>query len=119
MQLNISTNGYKILSGGDILSYDVNSEVNFDIIADNGFKFSIVLKFLQEENKEQRLNKNVQNNTIIFECVNFNPLGTGTITPLSLATVDGKEWFFHFCVFSTSDKGPRRIIYNIFEKLQG
>ncbi|HJB15536.1 MAG TPA: hypothetical protein IAA05_05770 [Candidatus Blautia excrementipullorum] len=116
MQLDISTNGYKVLSSGEILSYTTDSEVSFDIAAESGFTFSIVLKFLQEANKEQKLNKNIQNNTIIFECVNFSPLGTGTISPLSLATVSGKEWFFHFWVFSTSDKGPRRVVYSILEK---
>lgn len=114
MNITISTNGYNIVSHGDIILYDDNSEMKLDIETDNRFSFSVIFKFIKD--KEQGLKKEVDGNNIIFECINFDPLGTGTNLPISIATVGGKEWFLHFWCYVMGESGPRRIEYSILEK---
>ena len=114
MKITISTNEYKVVSYGDIILYNDNSEMKLDVETDDNFKFSIIFKFIKD--KEQNLKKHIDGNNIIFECINFAPLGTGTNSPISIATIGGKEWFLHFWCYVIGENGPRRIEYSILEK---
>lgn len=116
MEICISTNGYKVISHGDVLLYDGNSEMKMDVTADNNFKFTILIKFIQSENGKTGLDKKTDQNTLIFECTNFQTMGTGTTSPIPIATIDGKGWFLHFWAYKASDNSPRRVEYTILEK---
>lgn len=116
MKIEFSTNGFKVVQTGMVLLYDKNSDLTMRLTADNGFSFQIVLQFITDTNSEQRLDKEVNGNTVIFKCINFKSLGTGTLEPLSLATIDDKELFFHFWSYHMADEGPRKVEYTFLER---
>ena len=119
MNLNISTSGYNVIRSGNAILYDENADLKFKITVGNGFRFNIILKFINDADKKQDLEKKIsEDNTIIFICTNFNnTLGTGTKRPLPVATIAGKEWFLHLFVYGNDDKdAPKRVEYTILER---
>ena len=117
MELCMSTNGYKVITSGSVLLLEKNAELEMHITADNGFNFDIVLKFIEDEDKKDRdVIKEVDGKKIIYKCINFSTSGVGTTKPLSIATVDKKEWFLHFWANQPIENGPRRVEYSILEK---
>ena len=117
MEIKISNDNYKIISSGMVIMHKHDSELKFSIKASETFSFDLILKFVIDDKKERTLNKEVNDNKIIFECVNFKEqLGVGTTEPLSIATVSGKEVLFHFWSYSMGDRNTRKIEYTFFEK---
>ncbi len=116
MDITISTSGYKIIHTGIAILYEPNSELKITIAPGNKFVFNIILDFIKDDNEGQKLDSKVEGNTIFFNCTNFNnPLGTGTQNPLFIATISGKEWYFHFWSYFMGN-GVRKVEYTIFEK---
>ena len=118
MELNISTNQHKVIESGSIISYEKDSDIEMNVAFENGFSFKILFLFIDEKIKESRLDKEIkEGNKIIFKCVNFdNALGTGTVKPVSLATIENKEVFLHFWVYLLADKGARKLEYTFLER---
>lgn len=117
MDIKMSNDNYKIVSSGMVIMYKYDSELKFSIKASETFSFDLVLKFVTDENRERTLNKEVSDNKIILECVNFKEQqGVGTIVPLSIATVSGKDVLFHFWSYSMGNRDTRKIEYTFFEK---
>ncbi len=117
MEIKISNDNYNIISSGTVIMYKGDSELKFNVKASNTFSFELVLKFITDDNKERSLRKTVIDNRIIFECTNFKEsLGVGTTEALSIATVSGKEIFFHFWSYSMGERNTRKIEYTFLEK---
>lgn len=116
MEIKLSTNNHNILTSGIVFTHERSSDINIEVKADNGFSFTVVLKFSENNIKERDLKKEIIGNTIVFNCINFDSFGAGTTTPISLATVGGKEWFMHFWAYQMGDMGPRKVEYTILEK---
>lgn len=117
MKIKLSNAGYNIISSGSVILYEAHSELKFSIEASEDFSFEIVFQFINDDKKERSLDKEVRDNTIYFKCVNFeNALGVGTMNPLPIATVAGKEWFLHFWSYTMGDNNVRKVSYTFFEK---
>ena len=116
MELKITTDGCKVLKSGSIISMSDKADINFELKSADGFAFSLILKFIDDDDENKKLEKEVFENTIVLKCYNFNKSGTGTTEAIPLATVDGKEWLIHFWSFFLGKKGPRKIEYSIFER---
>ena len=116
MQSEIFTDNYKVVVSGTVLLFSGNSDMKINLKTDSNFEFSIILQFINDDKQNKSLKKEVMENTIIFKCLNFNSLGTGTTEPISIATVGNKEWFMHLWSNITGDGGPRKIEYSILEK---
>lgn len=117
MELSIKTNGYSVISAGVLFLYDNESECKMGIVADNGFKFEIVFRFVSNTDKKHSMDKAIEGNTIILKCTNFNdPLGVGTVKPLSIATIAGKEVFLHFWTYNLGENATRKIEYTFLQK---
>lgn len=115
MQIKLSTNNYQITNSGVAFLYDSKSELTMKINADKNFSFTLVLKFKTTENKEQAIEKEISENTITLICNNFlNALGTGTIKPISLATINDKELLLHFWSYTQEDM--RKVEYSFLLK---
>lgn len=118
MKIEISNNGYNVINSGMVIMHNAESELKFNIKASDGFSFNLVLKFIKDEKKEQRLIKDVVDDKIIFTCKNFeSSLGIGTTQPLSIATVEGKELVFHFWSYSMGDGNTRKVEYTFLKEI--
>ncbi len=117
MEIKISNDDYDIVDSGTIIMYKSDSELKFDVKASEEFSFNLILKFIEDADKESSLEKEVIEDNVIFRCTNFkNQLGVGTLEPLSIATVSEKELFFHFWSYSLSDGRTRKIEYTFLKK---
>ena len=117
MDFSISTDNYKVVSSGMVILYGPDSELKFSIVASNNFSFDVVLKFAENDDGKKGVNKEVDGNTIIFKCINFNgALGTGTTKPLPIATVSGKDISMQFWSYLLGDKNSaRKVEYTFLE----
>ena len=98
---------YDIIDSGTIMPFNKESIVQLKLSFDETFGFAIQLKFENNENGESSVRKEVdeKNNEITIFCINFdNSFGTGTVTPIDLATYKGKKIYLHFWVYSLGDK---------------
>lgn len=117
MEVVISSSEHDILNSGSVITYSNTAELSFSIKMDDTFSFQLVLKFESTEEKQHELKKNVSENTIILTCVNFdNSLGTGTTSPIELATFNGKKVSVNFWVYALGDKSLRKIVYSFYSE---
>lgn len=122
MQINLSSGNYKIVSSGQTFLFGLYEDLKITIMADNGFKFSVVLKFEVDLKNEtdlygkQKIDKKIDGNIIILTCFNFDDEGTGLTKPISIAQIEGKEVFLMFWSYlEGSENGKvRSVKYTIF-----
>lgn len=108
---------YKVIDSGVVILHRYDSELKFSIKASETFSFNLTLKFVTNGKKETTINKIVDDNKIIFECVNFSEQnGVGPIEPISIATVSGKGLLFCFWSYSMCDSSARKVEYTFFEE---
>lgn len=118
MKINLSTSKYNIVDTGTVFLFEEDGELIFNIDTENQFKFKIILRFINEDNSDQIINKTVTNDTITMECVNFLSSGTGTSVPLELATIQKKKMYIMFWTYLEGNvlgqKKSRSVKYTFF-----
>ena len=117
MKIEMHNDNYKIIDSGMIILHKYDSELKFSVKASETFSFDLALKFVTDNKKETTINKKINDNEIVFECVNFSEQnGVGLVEPISIAIVSGKELLFCFWSYSMSDRSVRKIEYTFFEE---
>lgn len=119
MQINLSSGNYNIISSGQVFLFGEEEHFRIDLIADDGFQFALVLKFLKDSSEEIYVKQEVEGNTIIYTCSNFQDEGAGVVEPLKIATVGGKQLFFMFWSYLEGvpeKKQVRSIKYTIYSE---
>jgi len=114
MNIAKSSDNYKIIDSGTALTFSQTSSLFFEVECSEDFVFNIEIKFHQGNDGKRELKKEVdeQNNKINITCYNFdNSLGTGTISPINLATFQSKIIYLHFWVYSLGENSIRKIDY--------
>lgn len=96
MQVKITSGQYNIVASGMAYLFDKNADFTMNIEADNGYSFSVVLKFEENFQKEYTIQKDIRNNTIFLTCYNFNESGTGLSKPVEIAVIAGKALYLMF-----------------------
>lgn len=115
MEISLSSNNYKIINSGQTFLFEPDSDFSINITADNDFDFSIVIRFKNDTLGEQRIEKNVKNNTIQLICWNFDSSGTGISKPICVARIDGRELYFMFWSYLEGNGTTRSVKYTIFQ----
>lgn len=119
MQINLSSGNYNIISSGQVFLFGEEEHFRIDVIADDGFQFAVVLKFLKDSFEEMKITQKTEKNTIVLICSNFQDNGAGSVNPFHIATVGGKQLFFMFWSYleGTPEKGQARSIkYTIYSE---
>lgn len=118
MKVTLHSSDYDIVNHGTVFLFEENSDLTFDIDTENGFKFKLILKFVEQDNSEQVINRVIQNNVIIMECVNFLSSGTGTSTPIEIAKSQNKKIYIMFWTYLEGDvlgqRKSRSVKYTLF-----
>lgn len=108
-------NELEIVENG-IIHISDNAEFKINI----GGNLVLRVAFLTDEKDKSRHIDSVFNNTndLTIQCYNFkNSLGEGILTPTKLGTLDNKELFFSFFVWTPDTQKEQRIIsYNVLVK---
>lgn len=106
-----------VLDSGSVITYSNANDMLFSIKMGDSFSFDLALKFSSNSEKQQELQQSVSGNTITLNCINFdNPLGTGTKTPIELATFNGKRVYMNFWVNALGDKALKKIAYTFYSE---
>lgn len=123
MKVALSSDGYSIVSSGQVFLFGSDKDREIHVQADNGFEFGVILKFVTDDSERYRVDKSMDDNRITLTCVNFEDSGTGLSRPVRLARIDDKELFLMFWSYlEGADHGKvRSVKYTIFmqEQLSG
>ncbi len=113
MKFEFSTNNQQVVQSGSVILYDYNSDWVVDVEASDKFKFRIIVKFEFDANEKQHIKRKViKDNKVELVCVNFgNTLGSGTVLPMEIATIQGKKLNLHLWVYVLGDNEGRRLEY--------
>lgn len=104
----ISSDDYVVTDSGSVFLFSDKSNLEISQNVDD-FVFKIVFLFETVDNKKQFVDKNVVGNTIEIKCVNFNnELGTGTIEPVNIATINHKKLYIHFWTYLQGSQVGKR-----------
>lgn len=118
MKIKLSSSNYDIIDHGSVILYQEDSELTFDIDAENGFAFQLILKFKNDSELQQCVNRMVANNIVTLECVNFMSSGTGTGIPVEVATIRNKKIYIAFWMYVEGDivgqKKTKSVKYTLF-----
>ncbi|EOQ38332.1 DUF6864 domain-containing function [Butyricicoccus pullicaecorum] len=115
MELKLSSGNHTILDSGTVIAYNNASEISFDVKMDDTFGFTVILSFVEAENKLQKLETSVVENIITFTCTNFNnPIGTGLPKAMELATFNDKKVYFNFWVFELGQQSLKQVSYTFY-----
>lgn len=115
MKISLSSNNYKIIDSGQTFLFGPNADFRINIMSDNDFSFSIIIKFKNDTLGEQRIEKNVKDTVIQLLCYNFDSSGTGISKPISVARIEGRELYFMFWSYLEGTGTTRSVKYTIFE----
>ncbi len=117
MEITMSSGNYKIIDSGQVFLFGEDDELRMDVDANKDFTFSLIFKFMKDDSKEQKIDKKIIENSIVFTCLNFEDLGTGFSLPMSIAKIEGKEMFLMLWSYMEGDNESgkvRSIKYTIF-----
>lgn len=116
MHVNLSSGGYDIVDSGQVFLFGEDKDLKIDIITDDHFQFSVVLKFYKNDLNEPKVEKEVVEQTIYLSCMNFDDMGTGLVAPFSVATLDGRELYLLFWSYLEGKAGEkvRSVKYTLF-----
>lgn len=118
MKITLCSSNYFIIDYSSVFLFDEKSDLTFDIDTENNFKFILILKFIEQDNSEQVINRSIQNNVITMECVNFLSSGTGTSKPIETAMSQNKKIYIMFWTYLEGDvlgqSKSRSVKYTLF-----
>lgn len=112
------TDDYEILENDTVLLPGKVSNLRLHFKFEE-FEFDFQMQFIEnDENSEQNLKLKIEETLIRVQCTNFNnPLGTGTVKPIEIATIDGKKLFIHFWSYLLGNEEKkqktRRVEYTV------
>lgn len=118
MKIDISSGNYTIIDSGIVFTLEGDSDITFHLDFGLSSRLNVKLLFEKDVTQEQVIEREVEGNDIKLICRNFNDNGTGTNTPMGLATIQGKTVYFKFWAYLEGDtiekNGSRKIEYTFF-----
>lgn len=115
MLIEKSSDNYRILESGSVMNYSCNSSLQFSVQMDPTFSFSLIFKFEDNDDSNYDIKSTVSGTEITIVCTNFkSALGTGTTTPIELATFQGKKIYIVFWIYGLGEKAPKKMDYTFF-----
>lgn len=117
MLIKKTSGGKEIIETGSIILYDTSSNLSLEVKCSETFSFSLIIAF-QKKGDKRDVDVTVENNKITLVCNNFeNIMGTGILSPIELATFNGKKIFVNFWVCALGDSGFKRVDYTLYMEI--
>ena len=118
MLINKYSSDCNILDSGSVITYGADSDVRFDVICDESFAFSVVIRFEKENSDLSEIRRSTEGNSIIYTCINFRSnVGVGTSVPLELATYNGKRIYINFWIYDLGQVVLRNVEYTLYQEM--
>ena len=114
MQVSLSSDNYNIISNGITFLFGKDKDLKIEVIADNGFQFTIIMEFKADSSGESRIDTKFFENEMKLLCFNFEDSGTGTKWPVKIGMIDGKGLYLIFWSYIQGENAARSVQYSIF-----
>lgn len=115
MLISLSSGNYDIIASGQAFLFSKDKDFRIDIQEKNGFAFSLILNFIENESGEQNIQVKTIDNEIVLTCINFENIGTGLKEPIKVATIEGKNLYFTFRAY-LEGAVSRSVKYTLFRE---
>lgn len=117
MQISLSSGRYDIVKSGYTFLDDGENNLKIDILADDGFAFSVFLEFINDISQGRGVKITTMENTVNLSCMNFEDSGEGLASPVKLAVIDGRVLRLMFWSHVEGKKARHRVVkYTIFHE---
>lgn len=120
MQVKLSSQGREIINYGTVFLFDENADFTLNINEDDSFDLSLTIKFAEEVSGNQQIKTNFSEHHIQIMCINFAAEGTGLVTPLEIAVINGKKIYFIFWAYlegnDAAKSRARKIEYTLYSE---
>lgn len=118
---NIYSGAYELIDSNSVLYFEGDSILEIEEVFNSSFKLSLRIINEKDDSGKHSLQfkVNAETNVIEYKCVNFdNALGTGTVKPLEICTIEGKKVYFHFWIYAMGgDNGKvRKLDYSVWKE---
>lgn len=116
MQVHLCSGNYTIVANGEVFLFAPYDDLTIQVDDGNGFQVKIVMKFTKAPSGERSIKTDIEDDSLVITCVNFDSAGAGMKRPAHIAYVDGKKVYFIFSssLHRDSDGKARSIKYTIF-----
>ena len=107
--------GKKVLDCGTVYTFDKDGGITLKLKFDETFAFDVVFNFPVTEDGVLSVKNEVVDNALVFTCKNFKATtGSGTTTPVNIATYNSKAVYLAFWVQLTGENSLRKMEYTIY-----
>lgn len=113
MRISLSSGKYDIVASGQAFLFSKDDNFRIEIQAENGFAFSLLLNFRENESGKQDIQAKTNDDEIVLTCLNFKSTGAGLKEPVKLAEIDGRKLYFIFWSY-LDGKASRSVKYTFF-----
>ena len=115
MKIIQSTSQYEILCSNAVLLPSESNDLILEIEMSDSFKFTLKFVFTSIDDSTPRINPSVEEQTVTLTCINFNSqTGIGILSPIDLATHNGKKVYASFWTSIIGDTSARKFSYSIY-----
>lgn len=105
-KVRITTDKHELWDTGMVLLYENEPIIDIVETFSQSFKVTIRIVLKSDSSKEHTIKFDVdnENRIITYTCYNFeNPMGTGTISPIEIGTINNKKTYIHFWIYRLGD----------------
>lgn len=118
MQISLSSGDYNIADSGQVFLFGEDKDLTIHVSANDGFHFSLRLEFSKDSSGNQAINQEIMDDVVVLSCLNFQNNGTGLISPVKIAEIEGREMFLIFWSYleGGGERKVRSVKYTLFYK---
>ena len=118
MQVRLSSGNYDIIASDEAFLFDPFEDLMIQVDDGGEVLLRIVLKFQKEPSGERDIKTDIEDDSLVITCINFDGIGTGLRSPTHIADVDGKKVYFIFSssYFGDDKSGSRSVKYTVFRE---
>lgn len=118
MKIEVSSGNHKIIESGTVFLYNKDSDFSLHFDNEKGFSFNLSIYFKTDDSGSQIIQREIEENNIVFKCMNFSDAGTGTTEPILLATIDNQNMYIHFWSYVEGEiegkEKTRKVEYTVY-----
>lgn len=121
MQISLQSKGYEIIDANSVILFDEKSDLVLRF-SESDFSFRLILQFEKDDTNKTIIYREIHGDDIIFKCMNFSEIGSGTTNPIELATFHDRKMYIHFWSNLEGQvmgvKQARKVDYTIYMEIK-
>ena len=116
MQVHVTSGNYSIIASGEVFLFNPYEDLKIKIDDGDEFQLSIVMKFTEDSSVKYDIKTDVEDDSLVINCINFNSIGTGLKRPAHIADADEKKVYFMFSssYLGDTNEKARSVKYTVF-----